>query len=252
MAVWKRHVLTVPLCRKMRQSPSLRYDQSLAAISIFKGLEPAALSEFHRHCEWRCYEPGESIVDYLDTSNEVYFIIEGEARVCIISINGRRVSFRSLRPGDIFGEYAAIFPGRRSAGVEAHTKCVLAAMRAAVFRDVVRSDSAVMQALLEHFVKEIRELTARVYEFSTLAAGNRIQAEVLRLANLAPRKGKSACIVPAPTHAEIASRISSHREAVTRELNRLSRIGIIERQGGDLLVMDVDRLAAMVHEATGE
>jgi CRP/FNR family transcriptional regulator, cyclic AMP receptor protein len=85
-----------------------------------------------------------------------------------------------------------------------------------------------------------------------LAVNNRIQAEVLRLAKLAPREGKNARIVPAPTHVEIASRISTHREAVTRELNRLSRIGIIERQGGTLVVRDVDLLAAMVHAATGE
>ena len=54
------------------------------------------------------------------------------------------------------------------------------------------------------------------------------------------------------THVEIANRISTHREAVTRELNRLARIGIIERRSGTLLVRDVDRLATMVQEATGE
>jgi predicted transcriptional regulator len=59
-------------------------------------------------------------------------------------------------------------------------------------------------------------------------------------------------IVPAPTHAEIANRVGTHREAVTRELNRLLQIGIIERRRDSLLVKDVDRLAQMVHDATGE
>jgi CRP/FNR family transcriptional regulator, cyclic AMP receptor protein len=98
----------------------------------------------------------------------------------------------------------------------------------------------------------IRALTTRVYEFSTLAVNNRIQAELLRLANLAPQGSNAARIAPAPTHGDIASRVSSHREAVTRELNRLSRIGVIERRGGTLLVKDLDRLAKMVHEASGE
>jgi len=91
-----------------------------------------------------------------------------------------------------------------------------------------------------------------VFELSTLHVNNRIQAEVLRLASLAPREGTSVRIVPAPTHVEIASRVSTHREAVTREINRLSRLGIIERRGNTLLVKDVDRLAKIVHEATGE
>jgi len=39
---------------------------------------------------------------------------------------------------------------------------------------------------------------------------------------------------------------------VTRELNRLVRIGIIERQDKALIIRDVERLAAMLHEMTGE
>jgi CRP/FNR family cyclic AMP-dependent transcriptional regulator len=60
---------------------------------------------------------------------------------------------------------------------------------------------------------------------------------------MCPQEGKSARISAPPTHSEIASRISTHREAVTRELNRLSRLGIIERKGGAILVKDVKRLA---------
>ena len=78
-------------------------------------------------------------------------------------------------------------------------------------------------------MKKIRALTTRVYEFSTLAVKNRIQAELLRLARLASGDGKRARVAPAPTHSEIASRVATHREAVTRELNRLARLGLIER-----------------------
>ena len=63
---------------------------------------------------------------------------------------------------------------------------------------------------------------------------------------------KEARIVPPPTHVEIASRVSTHREAVTRELTRLTRIGIVKRSGDALLVSDVERLTQMVQDATGE
>jgi CRP-like cAMP-binding protein len=125
-------------------------------------------------------------------------------------------------------------------------------MPAAAFQELLSAEPRVAQALLPQLVTKIRALTMRVYEFSTLAVKNRIQAELLRLANLAPREGKGARIVPPPTHVEIASRVSTHREAVTRELNHLRRIGLAERRGGALVIKDVDRLAEMVHEATGE
>jgi CRP/FNR family transcriptional regulator, cyclic AMP receptor protein len=225
---------------------------TLSDVALFTGLLPEALERIQRRCRWRHYEPGEPIVDYLDVTDDVFFLTAGEARVTIYSVDGKVVSFRELGPGAMFGEYAAIDGGPRSAGVEARGSCQVASMPSAEFRNVLQTERKVAQALLEHFVRELRELTTRVFEFSTLAVRYRIQAEVLRLASLAPRQGKSARIVPAPTHAEIASRVSTHREAVTRELNRLSQMGVIERRSGTLIVGDFDRLAQMVHDAIGE
>lgn len=225
---------------------------SLGRITIFSGLPPDRLERIERRCSWRRYEPAESIVNYLDTSDDVFFIALGEVRVTIYSSAGKVVSFRELGEGTVFGEYPAIDGGPRSASVEARTSCLIASMPGASFRELLESEPGVAHALLPRLVKTIRALTTRVYEFSTLAVNNRIQAELLRLASLGPREGKSARIVPVPTHVEIASRISTHREAVTRELNRLAKIGVIERRGGTLLVKDVDRLAEMVHQATGE
>lgn len=225
---------------------------SLKSSVFFRGLPPETLERIQRRCSWRRYQPRELIIDYLDTSDEVFFVMTGNARVTIRSIDGKAVSFRELGPGAMFGEYAAIDGGPRSASVEARTECLIASMPAAAFRGLLEKEPKVAKMLLEYFVMEIRELTRRVFEFSTLAVRYRIQAEVLRLAGLKAREGKSVNIVPAPTHAEIASRTSTHREAVTRELNRLSKLGIIEQQSRVLLVKDVDRLSALVHDAIGE
>jgi CRP-like cAMP-binding protein len=225
---------------------------SLSDIAIFVNLSADALDRLQRSCSWRQYEPEEPIVEYLDDSNDVFFIAAGKVRVTLYSSSGKIVNLRDLGTGEVFGEYPAIDGGPRSASVEARTRCVIASMPATSFQELLATEPTVAQALLPQLVTKIRALTTRVYEFSTLAVNNRIQAELLRLANLAPKQGKSARIVPAPTHVEIASRVSTHREAVTRELNRLSRIGIAERQGSALVVKDVDRLAEMVHEATGE
>src|SRR5262245_26122647 len=125
-------------------------------------------------------------------------------------------------------------------------------MPAPAFRALLETQPTVTLAVLTQLVKRTRTVTRRVYEYSTLHVDNRIQAEILRLATLSGREGTAARIVPVPTHVEIASRVSTHREAVTRELNRLSRIGLVTRSGDALLVGDVERLAQMVQEATGE
>ena len=214
----------------MERYQTTKFKTSLQGISLFAGLESHVLEQIHKDCAWRSYEPGDWIVNYLDNSNDVFFIANGEVRVTIYSVSGKAVSFCDLGPGEVFGEYAAIDGQSRSASVQARSSCEIASLSAASFLKLLDNER-VLNELLRKLVKTIRMLDRRVYEFSTLAVSSRIRAELLRIANLSPRKGKCAQIVPAPTHVEIASRVSTHREAVTRELTRLTRLGILERQG---------------------
>ena len=192
----------------------------------------------------------------MDPTNDVFFILSGKARVNIYSPSGRVVGFRELRPADMFGEFSALDKQPRSASVEAEKDCKIAILRSVDFLHFIDHDPSVMKAFMLHLVEQMRSLTVRVYEFSTLAVKNRIQADLVRLArDSIPDLGdptNTALILEAPKHAEIAARISTHREAVTKHLNELSRIGLIERQGRALLIKDVERLEFMVREATDQ
>jgi CRP/FNR family cyclic AMP-dependent transcriptional regulator len=236
----------------MAGSPVKQPQYSLESVALFRGLPEPILSRIKSRCHCRRYGPGEPIVGHLDTSDEVYFLLTGDARVAIRAVDGKAVTFRELAAGGMFGEYAAIDGRPRSATVEARTSCLVASIPAVAFRELLETEPKVAKRLMEHFVSEIRELTTRVYEFSTLAVRYRIQAEVLRLAGMPTPRGKTASIDPTPTHAEIASRTSTHREAVTRELNRLTKMGILEQRSRVLWIKDLARLEALVRDAGGE
>jgi len=145
---------------------------------------------------------------------------------------GKAVSFRDLRSGEIFGEYPAIDGGPRSASVEAQTNCVIASMSGRAFRELVATEPGLAKALPPLLVRTIRAVNTHAFEFSTLAMNNRIHAELLRLAAVGSRQGNSGSIVPASTHVGIASCVSTHREAVTRELNRLTRSALSSGEAG--------------------
>ena len=85
------HVVVVkhpnfPLERTLLHSYTGQASQSLEHIAIFAGLPLEKLVQIQERCSWRRFEPGEPIVDYLDSTNEVFFISAGEARVCIYSV----------------------------------------------------------------------------------------------------------------------------------------------------------------------
>ena len=113
------------------------------------------------------------------------------------------------------------------------------------------SNRLIAETILKRLTGQVRRLTERVYDYSTLAVRNRIQSELLRLARNHMTSTNVAVISPSPTQTEIANLVSTHREAVSRELNNLVRSNLILRQGHDLHVLDIAKLTQMVNEARG-
>jgi CRP-like cAMP-binding protein len=172
---------TLPRGLGMTQSSVSQPQYSLAGATLLKGLSADSLKRVQQNCSWRRYEPGEPIVEYLDRSDDVFFLASGEARVIVYSLAGKVVSFHDLGPGDLFGELPAIDGRPRSASVEARTSCLVASMKALSFQELLQAEPLVMQAVLRQLVSTIRRLSTRVYEFSAAimaVTGRRIYGEM--------------------------------------------------------------------------
>jgi CRP/FNR family cyclic AMP-dependent transcriptional regulator len=233
----------------MHQSKHLA---ALKGVPILADLSAARLEQIVATCRWRDYDAGEQILSYNDLSTEVFFLAAGKVRIIVYSAEGKAVVFTDLKPGAMFGEISAIDGAPRSAGVEAIERSTIAALTASQFESLLLREPTVAVATLRHVTAEVRRLSERVLEFSTLVVQNRIHAELLRLAADAHQEDGQALLSPAPSLSDIADRISTHREAVSRELSRLGSIGLLRREGGDLLVTDLARLEKLVREAKGE
>ena len=225
---------------------------SLLRLPILAGLGDAVIERFAESCVWRQYDAGEQMVGYQDSSTDVYFLLVGKARAIVHSSEGKAVVYVDLKPGDMFGEIAAIDRKPRSASIEALEKCTIASLSADHFERFMLSAPSVAIATLRHVVANVRRLSDRVFEFSTLAVQNRIHAELLRLASETGQRHPEVVLSPAPSLSDIANRISTHREAVSRELSRLATIGVLRRDGSNLTITNFEKLAALVHEAREE
>lgn len=219
---------------------------ALRAIAYFKSLGDAAFTELAQQCAIREYGALELIIGHNDETFDVLFLLEGLARVSIYSADGQRVAFRDVAAGTIFGELSAIDGHPRSASVEAVEPCVAAVMRRPQFLAAMANHPEFTMAVATHLTAQVRVLTRRVFEFSTMAVRQRLWAELLRLAEAAAQGKQHALLSPPPTHAEIASRISTHREAVTREFAWLEAQGFILKEGRALKVPDLEKLRGLV------
>jgi CRP-like cAMP-binding protein len=224
----------------------------LKRVSILAGLSDTALARIARDSACREYKAGQHILEYQDASTDVAFLLRGKARAIVYSSEGKAVIFTDLQAGAMFGEIAAIDRGPRSASIEAIEDCTIALLTADQFEALMLREPSVAVATLRHVTSDVRRLSDRVFEFSTMIVRNRIHAELLRLIGDVDRRLAEALLCPAPSLSEIADRISTHREAVSREIARLIELGLLRREGKNLKITSVARLTELVNEARGE
>jgi CRP/FNR family transcriptional regulator, cyclic AMP receptor protein len=228
-----------------------RASAMLAVIKEFQHLHQTDLALVAKRCHWHHYYSGEHIVGYRENTNHTFFIVQGEIRITYYSSSGHEVILCDLPAGEMFGEVTAIDGLARSALVIAKTDSIAASMSAPDFLNLLQSNPNISLAILRRLAGQVRRLTERVFDYSTLSVRNRIHIQLLRLAKrqtVAPNMG---VISPAPTHTELANLLSTHREAVTRELNALARAKLIIRKSHDLHILDIAKLKRMVEEARG-
>ena len=225
--------------------------ENLSGIELLSDLGSIDLKEIENCCSYKYWKVQEQIIDQQSKSTDVYFVINGNVRVANYSISGRIISFADLGAGSYFGELSALDGQPRSASILALTNCLLAAFPQGKFISLLKDHSSISLKVMRSLAQIVRTSTDRIMDLSTLAANNRVQADLLRLANECIDVDISAEISPIPIHSDIASRVSTSRETVARVLMNLAKRGIIERQKKVLVVKDVKQLREMVEKIKG-
>jgi len=154
--------------------------------------------------------------------------------------------------GSYFGELAAIDSEPRSASVMALTDCLVAALPQEQFLELLEKHPPIALKVMKSLTGIIRTAADRIMDLSTLAANNRVHADLLRMARNHMDDENIAAISPIPTHSDIASRASTTRETVARVLSDLAKNGVVERRKKALVVLDVEQLSDMVEEVRGD
>lgn len=226
--------------------------ENLSGIELLLELDPGDLKKIEEACSFKRYAEHEQIIDRQSESTDLFFVINGDVRVVNYSLSGREIALDDLTAGGYFGELAALDGEPRSASVMALTDCLMAAMPQEQFLSLLETHPSISLKVMKSLARIVRTSTDRIMDLSTLAANNRVQADLLRLAKAQNGEGNTAELSPIPVHSDIASRASTTRETVARVLNDLARRGVVERQKEALVILDVEQLSDMVEEVRGE
>ena len=222
---------------------------TLSAHPYFRTLDADLCRVLDRQCIWLRTTAGAWIVDQSANDRDVYFIMSGQLRA-VYNTARQDLIFNDMKAGSIFGEMAAIDGAPRAASVFAIVNSVVAKMPAHVFVETMFSHRPLCEAVVGTLIQRLRLMSGRVSELGALNVRSRVHAELLRLARRDREDPRRAIIVTPPNQSELAARINTRRETVSREINAMERNGLIERRRGAIVINDVVRLTAELQAAS--
>jgi CRP/FNR family transcriptional regulator, cyclic AMP receptor protein len=218
---------------------------ALTTFPFFSGADPDALAALLPTARWQSVAPEEMVLDFGDTTNDVFIIAEGEVRVTVRTPLGQEVILGDLSRGEVFGEMAAIDNAPRSASIAALHATRLCRLPAAGFMHLILRSPEVSLRLYRILTARLRAQDERMTELALLPARHRLAAELLRLSR--PRNNSTARVISPPVlHHVLAARIGTRRETVTLALAELSRQNLAEISPRAIVLPRPERLRAVI------
>jgi CRP/FNR family transcriptional regulator, cyclic AMP receptor protein len=186
----------------------------LRTVGIFSGLTDQQLDTLLRGSRHRSYAKGSVIVTEGDSAHALFVVKTGALKAYLTGDDGKEVILSTLGPNDYFGELALIDDEPRSAMVAASERSELLQVPKEAFQQLLLNDPQAMLAVTRSLASKIRQLTDNVRTLALVDVFGRIThlLNALGVANA----DDHLVISPKPTQQEIASRVGSSREMVSR------------------------------------
>lgn len=222
-----------------------RVDAILAANPLFSALDPAELEQLRRRTAVRKYAAGEVLFSEGDACAGLFVVITGRVRIFKTSSGGREQVLAIEGPGSSIAELPVFDGGPYPASVAALEPSELAFVSRADFRTLCLEHPQVALKVLQVVGARLRRLVGIIEELSFTTLRHRLISWLLREARTqGTSSGGGLVFTLGVSHQELAARVGTVRELVSRNLARLQAQGMITIEGRQVVIPDVAALEA--------
>jgi CRP/FNR family transcriptional regulator, cyclic AMP receptor protein len=209
----------------------------LRSVPIFSELTEADFQSLAKVANRRRY-PKDSVVFFENEQGDFFFmILDGRIKVTILGDDGREVILSLLGSGDFFGEMALLDNEPRSATAIAVEDTELLSLHRNDFQSVLTDNRSITVGLIKVLTARLRRANHQISTLALLDVYGRVARVIVDMAREEGRRLKDGRIAfRRATHQEIANRIGTTRETVTRMLKDLERQGMIHIEGREIIV----------------
>ena len=180
----------------------------------------------------RRYQPNTILINEGDTSDSLYILLSGRVKVYSTSPDGKEVVFTTHGPGEYLGELS-LDGGVRSASVMTTEPTVLSVVTGATLRQFIEAHPEFALHLIRKLIWRVRQATDSIKSLALQDVYGRV---VRQLNERSVPCGSERVVQERLTQQNIADRVGSSREMVSRILKDLTAGGYISVARGRITI----------------
>ncbi len=209
---------------------------------MFADLGAEDLERISGLCQTRELGTGEVLFQRGDHGDALFGIRRGQVRIEAGVADGGRRTLNFLGPGELFGEVAALDGQKRTSAATAGEPTEVFVLHRDDLLDHLEREPRVAVKLIQLLGARIRWMSERIEESVVQPLPVRLAQ---RLCALAADFGSEVHI----SQEQLGVFVGAARESVNRQLQLWRKDGILDLQRGRIVLLNLDRLAAVARNA---
>jgi CRP-like cAMP-binding protein len=215
---------------------------ALQATEFFRNVDPEALKSLAERAQVRKLEPGEFLFSAGEPCRGLFVVVEGWTRAFRHNADGREQVIHEDGPGGTFPEVAVFDDGPYpSTLVAAHRTVLLFLRKEDIKRFCLAHPDAALSAL-RILSRRLRRATGMIERFALLEVSQRVAVYLIQQIPAGGAQVGSVELELKHTNQEIADRVGTVREVVSRTFANFQRRGWLEKHNRIVRIKDLEAL----------
>ena len=181
-----------------------------------------------------------------DPYQNLCFVESGRAFATAIDIEGNESFVTEFSAGQFMG-CESLFENRPSQyQIVAKTSLTAVLFPYDGFLDLMGKHADLNRIVLSDLTQQVQTFATQTLEANSLSVQGRIAAELRRQAKPIGKTPDTYIIRPTPVFSELAQRLGSSRETVSRAVSKMVKKDIMQRKTGALIVPNIEALEQQI------
>jgi len=221
------------------------YASVLANSALFQSVPADALDALTQRAVVRRLRQGQILFTTNEPAAGMYVVLSGSVRAFRENVDGREQTIHVERAGGILAEVAVFDGGPYPSNAVADEDSEVLFLAASDVLNFLAQYPQAALAALAHMARKLRGVAALAEQLALKDVGQRLALLLLEKAGDTNGTMQDGASFSLPlSHSQLASRLGSVREVVTRAIHKLTHSGVIEVRGHRVVVRDIKALRA--------